>query len=82
MASTNALNIISVPADTGSIIRGKHLAPEAFLAAGLATQLQAAGYAVSELEARPDGPRIWGSSSTEPNGARNETVNLEVYHAV
>lgn len=82
MASSNIINIIAVPADTASIIRGKHLAPEALLNAGLASKLQLAGYEVSTINALPNGPRVWEPSSTEPNGARNEAVNVEVYHRV
>lgn len=82
MAITDTINIISVPADTASIIRGKHLAPQALLDAGLATKLQEAGFAITETNALPSGPRIWAPASAEPNGARNEAVNIEVYHQV
>lgn len=82
MASNTSLNIISVPADTASIIRGKHLAPGALLKAGLASKLQSSGYNVTQTNALPSGPKIWQPSSTEPNGARNEALNIEIYHRV
>lgn len=82
MASTTALHIISVPTDTGSIIRGKHLAPAALLAAGLSPGLEAAGYAVTHTSALPDGPAIWSPASRDPNGARNEEANVRIYHRV
>lgn len=81
-SSSNPINIISVPADIASIIRGKHLAPAALLNAGLASKLQNAGCEVTLTNALPDGPRIWEPASSEPNGARNEAVNIEVYHKV
>lgn len=82
MPSPTPLNIISVPADTASIIRGKHLAPGALLAAGLIPALQTAGYSVTHTDALPSGPAIWTPAPRGPNGARNEPANLRVYHHV
>lgn len=82
MASLNHINIISVPADTASIIRGKHLAPAAILETGLASRLEDAGYNITLSNALPNGPKIWQPSPPEPNGARNEAVNVEVYRKV
>lgn len=80
---TDSINIISIPADTGSIICGKHRAPQALLAAGLVPQLQAAGYnKITEINALPAGPAVWEPSSPSPNGVRNEARNVQVYHQV
>ena len=76
------INIISVPADTASIIRGKHLAPEALLKAGLASKLRSTGLQVTETNALPDGPRIWSPAPIEASGVRNEASNVDVYHRV
>lgn len=75
------INILSVPADTGSIICGEHRAPRALLDAGLVSTLQAAGYHnITGINALPAGPAVWEPSSPEPNWVRNEVKNIEVYH--
>jgi arginase family enzyme len=83
MADTQALSIIYVPSDIGSMIKGKSLAPEAFRQAGFVSKLESAGFKVSEKDALTDGPRTWSfGSSFEPNGVRNEEANIEVKHRV
>lgn len=52
------------------------------LDAGLASKLEDAGYKITLNNALQDGPKIWQPSAPEPNGARNEAVNVEVYRKV
>lgn len=79
MATTRAITITNVPADVGSAIKGKHLAPDAIHSVSLPKKLENVGYDVKEQNALLNGPKIWSSEATwEPNGARNEKENVEV----
>lgn len=83
MPPNQSLTVINVPCDLGSIIKGKSLAPRAFKDANFVSRLEKAGYTITEREALPDGPQAWSvDGSFEPNGARNEKANVEVYHQV
>ncbi|KAK4497926.1 hypothetical protein PRZ48_010581 [Zasmidium cellare] len=83
MPHSQAIRIINVPSDIGSMIKGKSLAPEAFQAADLAGKLLKAGYDVSEINALPDGPRTWTfDAPISKNGVRNEEANVQVNHLV
>ena len=83
MPHSQSIKIINVPSDIGSMIKGKSLAPEAFQAADLVGRLSKVGYDVEEINALPDGPRIWSFDAPIPrNGVRNEDANVEVNHRV
>lgn len=78
MATSKEIAVINVPEDVDSMIKGKHLAPQAFKSAGLVSKLESVGYRVSETEALSE-PQIWSSEATfEPNGVRNEQSNVKV----
>ncbi|PVH73442.1 Arginase/deacetylase [Cadophora sp. DSE1049] len=82
MVSSNKINIITAPADVGSVFPGKSRAPAALQSAGLVNKLTNLGYDVSIYDALPDGPAGWSESDIEPNGARNEVAAVAVCHAV
>ncbi|KAF2173586.1 hypothetical protein M409DRAFT_15865 [Zasmidium cellare ATCC 36951] len=83
MPRSQAIRIINVPSDVGSMIKGKSLAPEAFQAAELAGKLTKVGYDVEDINALPDGPRVWTfDAEISENGVRNEEANVEVNRRV
>lgn len=83
MAPSQAIKIINVPSDIGSMIRGKSLAPEAFQAADLAGRLSNLDYDVEQVNALPDGPQTWTfDAAVSANGVRSEKANVEVNHHV
>ena len=78
-----AITVINVPSDVGSMLKGKSLAPGAFKSANLVSRLSEVGYEVQEHDTLPDGPKTWSfDSSFEPNGVRNESANVKVSHQV
>lgn len=91
--ATKSIDIINVPSDIGSMYAGKSRAPAAFAAAGIQSQLRAAGFQVKEYNAFPSLPKPstspslpavggWRASSKEPNGARNEAETVQACHKV
>lgn len=82
MSPPTPLTIINVPSNVGSMIRGKHNAPQAFREAGLADRLSTVGYDIREVDALPDGHKVWRLSDTEPSGVRLEAENVEVCQLV
>ena len=82
MATSRDITVINVPSDIGSMIKGKHLAPNAFKSAGFVDKLQDLGYGVIEQDALSE-PQIWSSEATfSANGVRNEEANVQVNHDV
>lgn len=75
--ATQAVNIINVPSDLGSVYAGKSKAPAALKSAGLHQKIQSLGFQVSEVTAFPREDGGWVSSTREPNGARNENSTVE-----
>ena len=74
-----AINITTVPADVGSVFRGKAKAPDAILnSTDLVERLGKAGYEVKQKCALPEGSNSWTHSTINDNGVKNEVANIDV----
>lgn len=80
--NSEGIIVTKVPADLGSVIKGKAAAPEALLATDIISKLAELGYDIKQQSALPDGPTSWKPASMNARGVRREEGNIEVLNLV